>query len=228
MPDVDKYPFNLQLVHRTAQIDLDQPVTLFSGENGSGKSTVLKAICLKCGIHIWRPEEGRRINYNPLEEHLYRYVDVEWANGRVPGSYFASQTFQYFTEFLEDCAVATPEFLEYFGGTSLMDRSHGQSLIKYFEARYRIKGLYLLDEPETALSPRSQIRLLQVIAGQCRLRHAQFIIATHSPILLACPGALIYSFDVIPPRVIEYEQTDNFRIYKDFMKNRLRYLEDII
>jgi predicted ATPase len=96
-----------------------------------------------------------------------------------------------------------------------------------FRARYRIWGLYLLDEPETALSPRSQLELLKVLNDMGKAGHAQFIIATHSPILLACPGATIVSFDSVPVREIFYEETEHYRIYHSFMMNRAAYLNDL-
>lgn len=223
-PVKDKYPFNQQYLYTTRELAFPKPVTMFVGENGAGKSTLLKAICLKCGIHIWRFEESSRFEINPYENELYRYIDVEWSNGSVPGSFFASQIFSDFTELLDEWATSNPDILGYFGGSSLMTKSHGQSLISYFESRYKIKGLYFLDEPETALSPTSQLELLDILRRCSRNGLAQFIIATHSPILLACPDALIYSFDSSSIKPIEYEQTEHFRIYRDFMQDRQKYL----
>jgi len=102
----------------------------------------------------------------------------------------------------------------------LVTQSHGQSMMSYFRSRYRIRGIYFLDEPETALSPRSQLELLEIIGENGRAGHAQFIIATHSPILLACKGARIYSFDHVPVSVIEYEETEHYRVYKNFFLER--------
>ncbi len=143
----------------------------------------------------------------------------------MPGSFFGSKNFQYFTELLDAWAAADRGQLNYFGGKSLTTQSHGQSLMSFFRSRYRVKGLYLLDEPETALSPRSQIELLNLLEDMSADGHAQFIIATHSPLLLACPQAIIYTFDQSPIRRIEYEQTDHYRVYKDFMTDRNRYLK---
>jgi predicted ATPase len=98
--------------------------------------------------------------------------------------------------------------------------------MSFFRSRYRIKGLYLLDEPETALSPSSQIALVKLIREMSLAGHAQFIIATHSPILLACPEARILSFDSIPVREIAYEDTEHYKVYKAFMEDRHRYLND--
>ena len=95
-----------------------------------------------------------------------------------------------------------------------------------FSARYRIRGLYFLDEPETALSPKSQLELLKLIRDMGQAGHAQFIIATHSPILLACPGANILSFDHTPLTQIDYEESDHYRISKNFMEDRDKYLDE--
>jgi predicted ATPase len=223
-PTRDHYPFNQQIFHDTKSVEFSSPVTFFVGENGSGKSTLLKALCRKCCIPIWQQAEGSHYEANPYEESLYLFTSVEWTNGSVPGSFFASEIFQDFAQFLDELAIADPKTLQYFGGKSLVTQSHGQSLMTLFKARYRIKGLYLMDEPETALSPKSQLELLNVLKEMGEAGHAQFIIATHSPLLLACPGATIYSFDHIPVREIDYEETDHYRIYKRFMEDRSRYL----
>ena len=106
----------------------------------------------------------------------------------------------------------------------LMSQSHGQSFMSFFRGRYRIKGLHLLDEPETALSPGSQLGLLKLLRERGRAGHGQFIVTTHSPILLACPGATIYSFQEEGVRRIQYEDTDHYKIYKGFMEDRSRYI----
>ena len=93
-------------------------------------------------------------------------------------------------------------------------------MLSYFRSRYKIKGIYFLDEPETALSPGSQLELLEILSENSQAGHAQFIIATHSPILLACENAEIYSFDHSPIRVIEYRETGHYRIYKRFLLDR--------
>jgi len=226
-PTKEKYPFNLKLVNETQDVVFSTPVTFFIGENGTGKSTLLKAICLKCGVHIWEGIERRRFEVNPYEDKLYNFIGVEWINGPVPGSFFASQIFQDFAQSLDDWAAASPKILEYFGGSSLITKSHGQSLMSYFKARYQIKGIYFMDEPETSLSPTSQLELLRTLKGFSQEGHAQFIIATHSPILLACPGATIYSFDHIPIKPIRYEETEHYQVYKNFLNHRHKYLNEL-
>ncbi|MBN2515463.1 MAG: AAA family ATPase [Deltaproteobacteria bacterium] len=218
------YPFNLKVFHQTKSMVFTSPVTFFVGENGTGKSTLLEAICIRCQIHIWRYNERTRFENNPYEKTFFRYLTVEWTDGQVPGSYFSSDIFRDFAQSLDEWAAADPGMLKYFGGKSLMTQSHGQSIMSLFKARYKIKGLYFLDEPETALSPRSQVQLLQLLEGMSRAGHAQFIIATHSPILLACPEATICSFDHIPVKTIKYEETEHYQIYKEFMENRTKYI----
>ncbi len=224
-PAVDRYPFNLPLFHETKQITFNSPVTLFVGENGTGKSTLLEALAVACGIHIWRDTQRSRPDYNPYEDKFYQYISVDWSDGRVPGSFFGSKVFQYFAELLDEWAAADRGQLDYFGGKSLTTQSHGQSLMSFFRSRYKIKGLYLLDEPETALSPHSQLDLLNILEDMSADGHAQFVIATHSPILLACPGATILTFDKSPIQRIQYERTRHYRLYKDFMMDRSKYLK---
>ncbi|MEE9913487.1 MAG: AAA family ATPase [Deltaproteobacteria bacterium] len=219
-PTTDIYPFNLPLLKKNERLAFDTPVTLFVGENGSGKSTLLQAIALACGIHIWQETGKTRYNYNVYEDKLGEYLSIEWQDGKVPGSFFGSDSFRHFRQVVDEWSAADPGQLQYFGGKSLMTQSHGESLMSFFAARYQIKGLYLLDEPETALSPGNQIRLLELLTRASAAGYAQFIIATHSPILLACPQAVIYNFDRTPIRPVRYEDTEHYRIYKKFLDNR--------
>jgi predicted ATPase len=225
-PTRDRYPFNIDLLQQTKSIKFTSPVTFFIGENGSGKSTLLEALARRCQIHIWSGIERTRSEVNPYEETLFLYIQVEWNDGIVPGSFFSSQIFRNFAQLLDEWEADNPGQIDYFGGKSLLTQSHGQSLMSFFKARYKIKGLYLLDEPETALSPRTQLELLKLLQEMSALGHAQFIVATHSPILLACPGSVIYSFDHSPLNEIHYEDTEHYRVFKDFMENRKKYVEE--
>ncbi|MBM4025152.1 MAG: AAA family ATPase [Planctomycetes bacterium] len=219
-PTREHYPFNLDLFRRTEGLAFRTPVTLFVGENGTGKSTLLEAIARRCEIFIWREGGRTRYKVNPYEDRLWHYVSVEWVNGQVPGSFFGSSVFQDFARILDEWAATDPGQLDYFGGQSLLTQSHGQSIMSFFKARYAIKGLYLLDEPETAPSPKTQRALLDLLTKMGAAGHAQFIIATHSPILLSCPGATIYSFDCAPIASIAYEDTDHYKVYRGFMDDR--------
>ena len=219
-PTKNHYPFTLDILNTTKEIIFETPVTLFAGENGSGKSTLLEAITRGAGIHIWSFAQGMRYEVNRYEKKLHNCLSLDWSNGSVPGAFFGSETFRDFKRLLDEWAATDPGQFKYFGGKSLVTQSHGQSMMSYFRARYQIKGIYLLDEPETALSPKSQLELLELLRECGRSGHAQFIIATHSPILLACEGARIYSFDHAPARIIDYEQTQHYKLYREFLLNR--------
>ena len=224
-PVKNHYPFNLPIFNQSDKVVFDTPVTLFVGENGTGKSTLIQALARVCGIHIWQDEERKRAEYNPYEDKLSDYMSAKWVNGPVQGSFFGSSVFQDFVRILDDWAAVSPGLLQYFGGQSLMTQSHGQSIMSFFNARYQIKGLYLLDEPETVLSPKTQFKLLDLLMKISKAGHAQFIIATHSPILLACPEATILSFDHIPIRAVEYEETEHYQLYKYFMEDRQKCID---
>jgi len=216
-PTAEAYPFDQRIFRETPGLAFDSPVTFFVGENGSGKTTLLKAICRRCGIHIWQPVARLRVQQNPYEELLCNYLTIEWTNGPVPGSFFASDVFKEFADNLDEWAASDSGLLDYFGGASLVTQSHGQSLMAMFRSRYRRRGLYLLDEPETALSPTTQVELVRLLRDMAEAGHAQFIVATHSPILMACPGAAIYSFDTVPIEPVEYQTTEHYQVYKTFL-----------
>jgi predicted ATPase len=224
-PTRNHYPFNIDVLQKTRSIRFSSPVTFFVGENGSGKTTLLEALARRCHIHIWSGIERTRSVINPYEETFFLYIEVEWWEDIVPGSFFSSQIFRNFAQLVDEWEADNPGQIDYFGGKSLIAQSHGQSIMSFFKSRYKIKGLYLLDEPETALSPKSQLELLKLLQEMGSLGHAQFIVATHSPILLACPGSVIYSFDHAPMKTIQYEDTEYYRIYKTFMENPAKVLK---
>jgi len=218
------YPFNIPILRETPELTFRRPVAFFVGENGTGKSTLLEAITRRCGIHLWDKPRRHIAHDNPYETRLADYITVTWANGSVPGSLFRAETFREFADFLDDVALCDPGRLKYHGGHLLNTLSHGEAILTYFSGRYHIRGLYLLDEPESALSPSSQVRFLKLLQRLEAEGHAQFIMATHSPILLAYPGAQIFSFD--SPRIeeVDYEETAHYRLYKQFFTDRSAFL----
>jgi predicted ATPase len=217
------YPFNITIIETPSEIAFRRPVTFFVGENGSGKSTVLEAIARKCGVHPWHRPKRHQAHRNPYETSLRDHVSTTWTNGRVPTSFFRSETFHDFADFLDDVALCDPGRLQYHGGQILNTLSHGQGILAYFSGRFRVKGLYFLDEPESALSPMSQVRFLKMLRQYEDQGQAQFIIATHSPILLAYPGAQVYSFDGVRIREVAYQETSHYQIYKEFFCDRAAF-----
>lgn len=222
-PARDAYPFNISVFQTPSPLAFVTNITFFIGENGSGKSTLLKAIARRGGIYIWE-EERARLGNNPHEEDLFKYIDLTWTDRRKPGTFFSSERFQHLSKVIDELACSDPGLLDYFGGRSLMSQSHGESFMSFFKSRYRIEGVYLLDEPETALSPKRQIEFVKLLCDQTRDGHAQFIITTHSPILLSCPGSVIISFDGGSLSKMAYEETDYYLIYRDFLLDRQKYL----
>jgi|YNPBryantNP2012_1023418.scaffolds.fasta_scaffold03489_6 predicted ATPase len=220
------YPFNIPALRNSPALTFRGAIAFFAGENGSGKSTLLDAIARKCGIHIWDRPRRHLAHENPYETRLADYITVEWADGTVPGSLFRAETFRDFADFLDDVALCDPGRLKYHGGRILNTLSHGEAILSYFSGRYQLKGLYLLDEPESALSPSSQVAFLRLLQRLGTHGGAQFIIATHSPIILACPGAQIFSFDGGRIEEVAYEDTTHYQVYRQFFVDRRPFLED--
>ena len=223
-PTTRCHPFNIPILREASELTFRRPVVFFVGENGSGKSTLLEAITKKCGIYIWDKPRRHVAHNNPYETRLADYIAVTWANGSVPGSLFRAETFRDFADFLDDVALCDPGRLKYHGGHILNTLSHGEAILSYFGGRYHIKGLYFLDEPEAAFSPSSQVRFLKLLQRLEAEGHAQFIIATHSPILLSYPGAQIFSFDSSRIEEVDYEDTAHYRLYKQFFTDRSVFL----
>lgn len=213
-PRRTRYPFDLPALRGTTCVDLDSPVTLLVGANGSGKTTFLEAVTTRAGIHIWRGEDRTRFDASPHERELWRYLDLEWTAGPCVGAHFASTLFRNFAQLVDEWASTDPGVIERFGGASLLTQSHGQSIMSFLRARLALGGIYFLDEPETALSPTTQLELRDLLAAVARRPDTQLVVATHSPILLSCPGARILSFDRAPVGVVEYTDTEHYRVYR--------------
>lgn len=226
--DWEAYPFRLPAVRALEGLSLHPHVTYFVGENGSGKSTVLEALAVALGFN---PEGGTpHLRFGTAETHsaLHAHLVVDGRNPTKGGFFLRAESFYNVATAVdrEDREIAggyshllTQRLIHTFGGRSLHEQSHGESFFALFTHRFRHPGVYLLDEPEAALSPQRQMALLaelhRLVRGGC-----QFVIATHSPIVLAYPSARIYRFgdDGIAP--VEYEDTEQVQVTRDFLLRR--------
>ncbi len=203
-------------------IDFSSPVTFFVGENGTGKSTLLEAIAVAYGFN---PEGGtKNYHFSTYDSHSGLYSAIKLIKGyrRAEGGYFLRAESFY--------NVATKE-MEYIDprhpSQRYHDRSHGESFMSLLQRWLGSTGVFLFDEPEAALSPQRQLALLAEIYHSAG-RGSQFIIATHSPILLAIPGAAILTFDDGLVRPCSYEETSSYQITKMFLNDRERMLRELL
>jgi predicted ATPase len=226
--DFKSYPFTVPALRGMDTLELNNQVTFFVGENGSGKSTLLEAIAYQCGFNT---AGGGRNNAHDVESShaaLGNYIRLSWLPKVTQGFFLRAESFYHFASHLDQLAKDDPTFnYQGYGGRSLHHQSHGESFLSLFLNRFGDKGIYLLDEPEAALSPARQLAFLRIIHQMVSTRNTQFIIATHSPILLAYPNANIFSFDSTSIESIVYEDTEHYQITKGFLNQTERFLEDL-
>lgn len=202
-----------------------KPVTFFVGENGTGKSTLLEAIAVYTGFN---PEGGTtNFRFASKETHsgLYHHLLLSRSTLRPwDGFFLRAESFYNVASEVDRLYEDEPRFPRFYGGKSLHEQSHGESFLSLVLNRFSGNGLYILDEPEAALSPQRQLALLAAIDRLVREEDAQFIISTHSPILIACPNADIYELTEDDIRRAAYHETENFRVMKEFVSNPERML----
>jgi len=229
----EEYPFCVPAIRELREMELRSRLCFFSGENGTGKSTLLEAIAAHYGFG----REGGNRNFrndstesnhsiDPLVKALRLSFDLR--TGR--GFFLRAESF-FNTASHIDAMELEPEgasIIGAYGGRSLHSRSHGETFFTLLDYKFRRNGLFLLDEPEAALSPQRQLSFLILIHDVLRkFKDAQFIISTHSPVLLAYPKAQILSFDEGRVHEVEYEQTGSFQVAHHFLNNREQFLEEL-
>jgi len=228
--DDDVYPFNLPVVRDLDELSFHPKVTFLVGENGSGKSTLIEALAVVWGFNA---EGGSKdFNFGTRESHspLHQFVRPIRSTKRARDGYFlrAESYFNVGTQIEElDTGPGGPPIINSYGGVSLHEQSHGESFFALLDHRFRGAGLYILDEPEAALSPNRQLSFLARLHELVGLR-SQFIIATHSPIILGYPDAWIYQASPRGLERIAYEDTDHYQVTRNFLNRRQVFLDTLL
>lgn len=217
--------FSIPAIKSLEQIEFKSRVTFFVGENGSGKSTLLEAIAAQCGFNTAGGGRNNLYEVHAAKSDLADHIRLAWMPKVTNGFFLRAESFYHFASHLDE--VDDTGFRAY-GGRSLHQQSHGESFLSLFMNRFNGKALYLLDEPEAALSPARQLAFLRILHDLTDSGDAQFIIATHSPILMGYPDAVILSFDDSQIKDVAYEMTDHYLITKYFMQHREKVLADLL
>ena len=231
--DWTAYPFSVPTIASLPEINLHSRIVFFAGENGSGKSTLLEAIA---GHYGFGPEGGNRHIQHDTTEHnhstdaLIRALRLSFDKRTGAGYFLRAESFFNTATHLDELEKQPlgPSVLASYGGQSLHSRSHGETFFTLLEHKFTRDGLFLLDEPEAALSPQRQLSFLILIHDTLRrFKDAQFIISSHSPVLLGYPGAQILSFDDNQVHEISYEETAPMQIVRRFVNDRDSILQEL-
>lgn len=254
-PERDAFPFAIPALRGLRPMSIPGPVTFFAGENGSGKSTLLEAIAITANLPTVGSKEAGADDSLASQRKLARRLTAVWDRKMHRGFFLRAEDLLGFVGRLDGIVAEMEARLseierEYRGRSDLARRlamgpvaatlgsirarygddldanSHGETFLHVFRERFVPGGLYLIDEPEAALSPQSQLGFVSMMADVVN-EGGQLIIATHSPVLMAVPGATIYNFDESPLREVAYEALDGVRLMKDFLQAPERYMRHL-
>ena len=220
--DRNRYPFNIPAFSHGIDIRITSNVTFFVGENGSGKSTLLEAIAESSGFNAEGGGHDHTFTDRKDKSDLSSVIHLSWLPKVTDGFFMRAESFYNFASYI---GQSGSDFRRY-GGRSLHDQSHGESFLALFSHRFK-RGIYILDEPEAALSPQRQLSFLAIIHRLETAGRAQFLVSTHSPIILAYPGAVLLSLDGNEIREVHYVDTDHYRVTKQFLTAPERYFKHL-
>lgn len=223
----DEYPFNLPLFKTNKSVLFNKPITFITGDNGSGKSTLLENLAVKVGFNITGGNKNHSYQNHGVNDNLdiANCMQLTWNIKTCEGFFFRAESFFDFVKYIDKLAEDNGNYVfSPYGGKSLQNQSHGESFLSLFQNKFN-KGLFILDEPEAALSPEKQLALLNVLNNLASTDKCQFIIATHSPILIACPNSETYEITNGNLIKTDYKSTKQFQFYKDFINSPERFLK---
>ncbi len=215
VPAWDEYPFSVPVIQNLETLDFHPDVTFFIGENGTGKSTLMEAIARMLGFNAEGGTKNSLFSTRDTHSNLCDYLKPGRSFKTPRDGYFLrAESFYNVASYIDDTGYEGS-----YGGKSLHAQSHGESFLSLLTHKVKGNGLYLLDEPEAALSPSRQLSALALIHRLVKA-DSQFIIATHSPIIMAYPNAKIYLFSESRIQEISYEETDHYQVATDFLNHR--------
>ena len=222
------YPFSLPAIRNLESLEFHPKLTIFVGENGSGKSTLLEAIAVSLGFNAEGGSRNFMFNTRASHSSLHDFLRVSRGPVRAKDGFFlrAESFFNVATniEKLDEENSEAPKIINSYGGKSLHEQSHGESFLALLINRFGGEGLYILDEPESALSPQRQLAAMARMHDLIEM-NSQLIIATHSPILMAYPEAIIYQFSENGIEPVSYEDTEHYQVTKQFLSNPERMMK---
>ena len=231
VPSFADYPFTIPSIRDLDVMEFEQPVTFLVGENGAGKSTLLEAIAVGCGLNAEGGSRNFSFSTRASHSRLADFLRLSRSPRRVRDSFFlrAESFFNVATEIeaLDREPSFGPPVISGFGGRSLHEQSHGESFFALFMNRLRGAGLFLLDEPEAALSPIRQLSFLSRLHELVQ-DGAQFVIATHSPILMAYPQAAIFLMADGAPASVAYRDTEHYQVTRNFLNRTEQMLDQLL
>lgn len=225
--DESGFPFNTLPFLRKGDfsLDLTAPITILVGENGSGKSTLVEAVAAAAGFPALGGSQDHRPGSDGADNALAKALRLSWLPKISNGFFFRAESFFGLASYIDEVAD-----LGNYGGRHMHRQSHGESFLALFDNRLGAnqRALYLMDEPEVALSPTRQLAFLRILRDWQRSGRVQAIIATHSPILMSLPGGALFSLDGGAVHPVTPEETEHYRVMRHFLADPERALRDIL